>query len=335
LVGEARLIATQPEMQISLSDSWRAEYRNERYLREASTDAVLQRVGHLMGSVLGLLGGGLIAPMISNGESLPMARLTHALEELQLRGVSYRDRRVFEAMQVPQPRTPRVLKALGAFGSRRWPAEILVKFGDPRYLEPLVREGRIRISPASSYDDPSLNPAQRDKECEVSAYVLPMDAHRLMAIQTTTDSSGRVVSQEGRDINVASMGSVQVQFMSNSDYYVYCVSRCLEARMFDDFNYDACVVFTEPSIFVERLRAATTKALPDWRMVASEVFYFDPYLSRVHQLEPFLCKHFRFAYQNEYRFAWIASPENPTIAKLSHIELVLGSLAECAELISL
>jgi hypothetical protein len=40
----------------------------------------------------------------------------------------------------------------------------LVKYGLREYLEPALREGRIRVSPASRYADPSLNPAIRDNE---------------------------------------------------------------------------------------------------------------------------------------------------------------------------
>ena len=42
----------------------------------------------------------------------------------------------------------------------------LLKFGHKQHITDMIEKGVLRISPAESYDDPSLNPAIADREYE-------------------------------------------------------------------------------------------------------------------------------------------------------------------------
>jgi len=60
--------------------------------------------------------------------------------------------------------------------------------------------------------------------------------------------------------------------------------------------------------------------------------YVDPLLPRSADVFVPLCKHFRYSYQEEYRFCWLPSPP---VQKLSYVDIRLGSLADIAELVVL
>ena len=62
------------------------------------------------------------------------------------------------------------------------------------------------------------------------------------------------------------------------------------------------------------------------------VVYVDPLLPRTTQIFIPLAKHFRYTYQEEYRFYWVPSQFHK---KLEYIDIQIGSIREIAELIVL
>jgi len=140
----------------------------------------------------------------------------------------------------------------------------LVRYSTRERLEALVAHGRLRIFPASRYDDPSLNPAIRDKELE-----LAIQPHGLKA---------EVLDRTGKP-----KGSIQVidnllTSVSTTNYYVHCLSGFLSPDLFPDFNADACIVIRDPGLYARRILDGLHARLPhpQWGGSLFEVKYVDP-----------------------------------------------------------
>jgi hypothetical protein len=189
----------------------------------------------------------------------------------------------------------------------------LVKYGKAKHLRAAFEKGVIRIAPAASMDDPSLNPAIRDRELE--AYVQPPPSEMtLHAYDGKTGKPKGVFNPIGNVIRRA----------SRTNYYVYCLSGALAPRLFIDFGYDSCLIFREPAAFVGNLLQAVEAKLPKWTGAGMPVKYYDPLNSRLEDLDVFSQKHFRFAYQKEYRIIWLPPREanglQPVIVELGSLE---------------
>jgi len=323
------------QQRIERHKAWRLQYRKERYLRDISDGELFERAGDLMTVSLGHSEDGKIALGPANEDRSKMERFTHVLEEFVIRGIHSRQPGIIEALQAPKPGSPKVRRALQALSAKCLPNPILVKFGERKHMASLFLEGKGRISLAKTYNDRSLGRARADDESQIGAYVHPMDAHRLMAVEHYTDGGSR-----GADVNVPYLGSMKVSLQAKTDFYVYCMAECCNARMFDDFtspnsDVDTCVIVTRPEEFKARIREAIAARLPGWKPFDSPVVYVDPFFSRVHQLIPEFCKHFRYEYQKEYRLLWL--PPGPDRAEMpippDHVYFDLGPLTDCAKVI--
>lgn len=332
--GGLRLYDGGVEHRIERQQAWRLEYREQRYLRDLSNPDLFARAGDLMTISLGHSADGKIALNPAIEDMSKMERFAHVLEEFVIRGIGHRQPAILEAMQAPKPNSPKVTCALQTLAGKIWPSPILVKFGERKHMASLFLEGRGRISLAKTYNDPSLGRARADDESHISAYVHPMDAHRLMTVEYYPNGGYR-----GIDVEVPYLGSVKVSLRANSEFYVYCMAERCDVRMFDDFttpisDVDTCVIFTRPDEFKTRIQKAIAADLPGWKPFDSPVVYLDPFFSRVYQLIPQFSKHFRFEYQKEYRLLWLPPEPNDAGRPVpDHIYFDLGPLTDCAKLI--
>jgi hypothetical protein len=179
-------------------------------------------------------------------------------------------------------------------------------------MRPLVEQGVVRILPASAYNAVE-DRARTDNELEKSSY-LPGEYTKIL----------------GKDGKQSAIIGDMERSASFPDYYVVCASCDWDDALFDDFQADSCVVIKQPKTFVQRLTQAAEEKLQGWAFVDVPVQYFDPYEMRLKSIiNPSVDKHFRFAYQREYRFVW--APLQGQSCKQS-IHLVLGSLSGIAEL---
>ncbi len=85
----------------------------------------------------------------------------------------------------------------------------------------------------------------------------------------------------------------------------------------------------DPQEFGRRLADAVGRHHPGWRFSCGDVEYFDPLQVSVHEVEPLTWKHFRYAYQREYRLAWV--PSSPR-HDLTALDISVGSLTDIAEI---
>jgi hypothetical protein len=108
----------------------------------------------------------------------------------------------------------------------------------------LYEKGQILVSPAHSYRDPSLNTDIRDDELTASGIALRSE----LLIGIPDKNTGKPIFE------VAPLSNVVCTATSIKNYFVYCLSSILDLRLFDDFEYDACVIFKDPADFLQRAR---------------------------------------------------------------------------------
>ena len=125
--------------------------------------------------------------------------------------------------------------------------------------------------------------------------------------------------------------SMRMKSTLKTNYFVYCMTTTASPRLFHDFGYDACVVITKGREFIERLVAAVEQAKPGYSHSRARVKYADPHFD-FGRMPIALTKHFRFAYQREFRMVWV--PPAP-LMDLEPFLVKVGSLKDCARLIVL
>jgi hypothetical protein len=225
-------------------------------------------------------------------------------------------------VRIPDPRSLLAQKAANAVKTTSFPqGGYFFKYGKPKYLKQALNEKKIRISPASSYDDPSLNFAIRDKELELSIYPLPSEVKMKAYDGKTGEYKG--------DIHPENLVYTK---RSKTNYYVYCLSLSFAPRLFLDFDADACLVIRKPREFEETILSVFESKMQDWSGVGQRVAYVDPLNCTMADINVFSSKHFRYAYQREYRFIWL--PHNPE-QTLDHIFIEVPNIEEYCYLVNL
>ena len=302
------------------------QYAGAPYLGLLTTDELFERFRLLGLSLMNINSDGLLEP--AAWDELQDKRI-HAATEILLRDLSLDDQRGRPDWSFV--RTTAFRRAVSAYKRRRlnWGDKILVKYGSAEFLRPALKQGILRISPASYYNDPSLNAARRDAELD----------RVLIDAATDLTSTIRHRPEELRKDELASYTRV---VESGTDYYIFCLAAGWQLRLFDDFNADACLVITDPTRFAHALGEAARSQLPDWHFACQFVRYIDPvqelrFMNRGVEVRfaPFLCKDFRFSYQKEVRAAWLPpDPEAPRM-ELGHLFVTLGSLEDYCEMIEI
>ena len=181
-------------------------------------------------------------------------------------------------------------------------------------MKPFVERGEIRISPASVYKDGPASHPRTDDELNIN--------------RSLPGQHSRITTMEGKEIPI--IGDIHGTFSIPLNYYTLCMSTDFELQMFEEFNYDSCVIIKDPEQFAARLEVSSRNVLPNWYFYHNPVEYFDPCEPYKNQyLDPVMCKDFRFAYQMEYRAIW--HPLEYGTAK-DYIFLLLGSLEDICDL---
>jgi hypothetical protein len=83
-----------------------------------------------------------MTPVDLEGDSSGIQRYTHVLEEMYIRDSNYDDDRVLKSMNPPKPKTPKVMRAIRALAGRKWPENIIVKFGKRKHMAELLLGGQ-------------------------------------------------------------------------------------------------------------------------------------------------------------------------------------------------
>jgi hypothetical protein len=299
-----------------------------------SNEMVVQRARDILCNLLtvtnelkvGILGGG---NDDRDGKlSYWMELWTHALEEMMsLRhypsALYKKETNKEKELIVPNANWPGIEKAVDVFRSLSYSGKpCIIRYGEKDRLQRMFDRGEMRINPASSYDDPSLNYAVKDNELEMKMYVRSPLFEKIPAMFA-----------KGMQGELTVFRVLEEMLQAPSNYYAYCMSMAPNIRLFGDFKATACIIATDPERFVEKIVNGCTDILNGWVCRKGRVRYVDPIRSGTDGIDVLTCKHFRFTYQDEYRLAWV--PATGTVDVLEPFDIELGDLHDCCELLIL
>lgn len=137
-------------------EAWRAEYRADRYLRDASLEDIERRSQDIATNMMNVSDSGQLTPGDVNE---PQAMFwwvmwTHILEELALRQVPFGSAKLMVPDQFPWITHPEAPRGLRILGKHKVSSNDLVRLGQKEHLKVAINHGRFRIAPAAAYSDP-------------------------------------------------------------------------------------------------------------------------------------------------------------------------------------
>lgn len=296
---------------------WRKKYLSNRYLAHYSVSELEKRLDDILLNLLVFSEDGSPSFDLSSQMRGLVERFIHLDEEMRQNGGTLAS----DFLNNPSRylnKYPNVLLAIKAWNSRKPEmGKYLVKFGSKKYLQKTKDAGKIHVRPTSSYDDPSLNEAIRDTELS-----------QTISLPPGTRLNKRAASGEYEEIK--GIRKISVTNSYPTDFYVYCMAKFYQHRLFDDFNADACLLIYDTEMFLDKFLNYLKTNYSDWLLASGEVSYYDPCFPGSLSI-PF-SKHFRFWYQSEFRITF--KPRSPA-KKLNEIDIEMGSLSTCCELILL
>ena len=120
--------------------------------------------------------------------------------------------------------------------------------------------------------------------------------------------------------------------VSTEDYLVFCRAAARSNRLYQDFRADACLVITDPSRFVKEAAEAGEADLPGYSFGYAGLRYVDPLIATPNGRPVHAIKHFRFAYQKEFRCIWQPKPGAP---RLEPVDLRMPHLRDYSVLVAM
>jgi len=309
---------------LALHESWRHEYVSFPYLLGAPDDRLASRFKDVFKNVIELSANSQIVPLPISDEHAFITKFTHLLEEYGIRTGGMPDEAILREATAPVGKYFANGDPIGAkiFGSYSAPPKpFTVKYGQRQHLEPMLHTGRIRISPASYYNQDCHNGAVKDDEIH-RTFFIPTFKQRLQGIHHTVVQGFRV--EYGDDDIVLPVEA--------PDYFLFSLCDGIHHRMPTDFDADAALIIRDSQRFAQRVISSFLSRYPRWKPHYGPVTYYDPYRDftkmRVHQMS----KHFGYAYQREVRIVLEAydMPRQPLQPEFFEI----GPMNDYAELLS-
>jgi hypothetical protein len=302
-----------------LANYWVRDYRLKRYLRGLTDAELEERTADIFSNLMVLRDDGKYAPRYRLREDGIFAPL-RGLNFSRMLVDAYDEGRIRvhpQARNLSEARLQIAKRLSDESWCRRdeWVANsrlseekyerprMLFRFSRADYNAEFIKTGRVRLSPASHYNDAQKSNAVRDDELQLDWY----------------DSA------------------LQLQSARVADYYAFCISSEYDYRLYSDFKSDSCVAIREPEAFVSRMRYAIAAHKVAGRapriaaLYTCPVIYVDPFLlSPVTEVsEVHFCKHFRYAYQTEFRLVLVPVCSG----ELQPFFLQLGFLEDIAEMV--
>lgn len=298
-----------------------ADYQRNRYLAHLTDEQLGERTEHIVANAHVVDAAGLISLDSGRPETFYwLGRLQEVMTEMALRHGPYPAgwrRGLIEFTRMPGSLDSQQLNRNVRLPPRTF-SSVLVKYTQLQFAHQLLDHGLLRLAPAASYNDPSLNTAIRDQELLVDIDFNPFT----LGIGHDPELD-RIIFPSQRRL---------VRIEASSNYYVYCMSESYCTRLLFDFAADAAVVIHDREAFIERTEAALRSALPGSRSVSGAVEYYDPTQISPHEIALSFSKHFKYAYQEEFRLT--AVPPVPGNKTLQPIFLRVGSLRDIAEIVA-
>lgn len=320
------------EQPMSRQIAWRRQYDKQRYARHLTHKELIQRIGDVLWNLFALTPEGKLAVgaftefgEFTDESALWCEKFMHVMEEMQLRCGPFPaglTRDIFHSAPVAKFASEFAKKAAKRLSPIRVESgNVLIKFGERQYMERLYESGSMRIQPASYFGQVNHNTAVRDDELRLSISLALTREDVLAIVQNPQDVPPDAPEQRAN-----------VQFESPTDYWIYCLTTSVGPRLFVDFDADSCVIIRDRERFRDMLHEATREHLGDTAMRDGSAIYIDPlFPPKGNIFLPFV-KHFRYTYQEEYRFCWL--PAAPA-SRVAHVDLEVGSLKDFSDLIIL
>jgi len=301
---------------------WRSDYLAFPYLVGAPDDRLAKRFRDVFINQSELDYNGKIGLLPVDTADSFMPKFTHLLEEYGARSngppsdVIIESRRpILRYFENGEPIAVRMFSGYEPPTHR-----FVVKYGRREFLEPMLLTGRLRICPASYYNDSAHNDAVKDDEIHRTFYI-PTFQERLRGIHHI-DFQGYRHSFGDDDFVVPIVAP---------DYFLFSLCDHIYYRMPTDFSSDAALIIRDPDLFAQRVISSFLARWPDWGPDYGPVTYYDPYRDytkvRVHEMS----KHFGYAYQREVRI--VLRPKRRPLTSLEPQFLEVGSMTDYAELV--
>jgi hypothetical protein len=310
-----------PPQRLVRHEVWRHDYLSYPYLIGAPDDRVAKRFCDIFMNTTELAPSGKIGVHDFRKDDSWTQKFTHILEEYGSRGGTPVD--VIAAARAPVVRyfergDPIAIKMFE--GYQPPPPPFLVKYGRKQFLEPMLREGSIRMCPASFYNNTALLASIKDDEITRTFYI-PTFRERL-AGKDSLDFQGHRIVFGDDDI---------VLPVVCPDYFLFCMCDEVYYRLPTDFDADAAMIIRDPGLFTQRVISHFLAQRPDWEPLHGSVTYYDPYLDHAKIKVPEMSKHFGYAYQREVRIAFRS--KRSIRAGLQPEFLKIGPMTDYAQLI--
>jgi hypothetical protein len=305
---------------------WRLAYRENRYCRYLTQGELNRRIRDIFLNMLRLNSEAKIGVLPFGAAGIQwMVLWTHVLEEMVLRHGPYPNgftREILHTEPYPDFASELARKAASVLTSKGLSSDnILIKYGEPEHMASLCERGKFRMRAASYYSRPDHNGAVRDDELSLQVSLALRREDIIPVIRNPADVPSNWPGQR-----------FDVGFRHPTDYWLYCLTSCVEPRHFVDFGYSACVVVKDRKEFIRRLQAVEDRYVPRTTRHHGSAVYIDPLLPSTAKIYLPMSKHFRFAYQNEYRFVWAPTAES---RDMTYVDVEVGSLADISEIVVL
>ena len=321
---------------------WEKEYREHPYLRALPMKGLNQRFHDLVPNMLNISEGGKIGVDIATSGIEWGRYFQHVLTEAADRELPYPlflDRRYAPdedkdgfSLSVKSGHSSGAFDTVKAWAKNGGDGRFtVVKYGERKFMERFLAHGEMLVRPSAAFDHEAFNRAQRDDENSVGVFgVCTSDGWAMTASELPAWWGDRY--------------SMRDFFSSmDRDYMLYCMARTLSPALFSQFgnDYDACVLVHDMDEFAKRVDEGTRSCFPPGKFVYAHCWttYIDP-LGAIRPTPeppkgsdrmpiPFL-KHFRHAYQAEYRFIWL--PTEPHHG-FTNTCVSIGPIEDIAEII--
>jgi len=188
---------------------------------------------------------------------------------------------------------------------------VLYRFGQRDHMLELA-SGKVRFTPAKSYQAIENDEARQDEETAKHAY--------------SAGQHVRIILPDGQEVPI--IGNLKTS-VCGPGYHMACFAREWDAQFLQAFG-DTCVVVHDIDEFARRVGEAGRKVFPGWYWMDTNVEYFDPYERPPgFRLRTAISKDFLFAYQREYRFFWDQLDAGP-IDSVQYVDI-----GACSDILSI
>ena len=308
-----------------MSEAVRLYLARDSYLRGLTDSALSERLVHWVNNCTQLSSSGMVLLCATENPDF-FHRLLDVISETALRHgdvSAAQDRSMWDTsrnvMINPGQETTEKINRLSHFLQPNGPP-FLLRFGSRSNMQELVASGGLLFQEASTFGN-AENLSVQDDELTLlmKRYIPTNELHHILETPVPTPFEG-----PGMGLNFA---------LSCPNFLVLCMTDTINFRMISDWNAEAVAVIHDPLEFKRRLKDVTADLISGAgakQLEGGKVRYIDPYFPLSRPDVPF-CKHYKFAYQREYRFV-IRGPKRVTFAQR---KLALGPLKDIATFVDL